>query len=102
MDQESSRNAADAEGSELVACRRCRAIDVDTAASILEDDGFEAFAPRVFSRITDAEIKSEASQKNPGKAALAQISGQSRGGFMIIFIKRRIGIDLSMITFAQN
>jgi hypothetical protein len=41
---------------------RCgkRALDVDRAARILDDENREAFAPRVFGRPAHAEIKSKA------------------------------------------
>ena len=49
-------NAADAQRPKQLT-RGCHgAIDVNAAASVLDHDRFETFAPRIFRRITHAEI----------------------------------------------
>ena len=69
------------------------AFDIDAAASVLQHNGLEAFAARVFGRIADAEVRGEAGQKDPRESALAQVAGKSGLGPAIVFIKGRVGID---------
>ena len=78
------------------------AIDIDAAAGILDHHHVEALAARIFGRIAHAEIEGEAGQEDPPEAALAQIAGEAGMGLAIVFVERRIGIDVAMIALAQN
>ena len=78
------------------------AIDIDAAAGVLDHHHIEAFAPRVFGRVADAEIKGETRQEDTREAALAQVAGQSRMCLAVVLEERRIGVDVAMVAFAQD
>src|ERR1700733_13159179 len=71
------RDAGDAEVRQTGAGQRGRAVEIDAAAGVLDDENSKAFAARVFGRIANAKIEGEAGQKHPEEAALAQIADEA-------------------------
>src|SRR6516225_8228523 len=87
------RNARDPARRKAFPRRRQRSIEIDAAASILDDDDSEPFAGGVLGRIAYAEIKSEAGDEGACETALAQIAGKAGRRRVVVFVERRVGID---------
>src|SRR5450759_520798 len=97
-----SGNTVDALGPEQHTRGRHGAIDVDTPAGILDHNRFEALATCVFRGIAHAEIEREAGEKDSSEAAFAQVSGEPGMRLAIVFVERRIRIDLALIALAEH
>ena len=69
---------------------------------MLEHHDLEPLTLCIFRRESHAEVECQAGEENAPQAAFAQVSGKPRVRPVIVLIKRRIGIDLAMITLTQN
>ena len=81
---------------------RDRAVEVDGAAGVANDDGRKAEAASVESGITDAIVIGQADEEDAGQVAFAEIASKTGRGGAVILEKCGIGVDLRAKPFAQN
>ena len=79
-----------------------RAIQVDGAAGVLEDDGLKAESARIESRIADAVVVGKAGKEDARQAAIVQVASETSGRDAIIFKECGVGVDLGPETFAED
>src|SRR6516162_587959 len=96
------RVEANADGVQSPPRREHRAADIDATARVFGHDDLEALMPGVLGRVAHAEIEREPGNKDARESALPQIAGQSGTSPAVVFVERRVRIDLAMIALAQN
>src|SRR5689334_21788568 len=87
---------------EAPAGRVDRAVHVDAAAGVLDDDCLQALAASVFRRVTHAKIERETGEEHAPQPALAQITSEPGRGRAVVLIERRIGIDRATKALADH
>ena len=75
---------------------------VDGAGGVFDDDGFEAEVFAVDGGVADAEVVGEAAEEEAFQVALAQITGETGGGEVVVFEEGGVAVDVAAEAFAED
>lgn len=75
---------------------------VDGAGGVLDDEALEAKRGAVDGGEADTEVVGEAAEEEPLKATLAEVSGETGRGEVVVFEEGGVGVDVAAKAFAQD
>src|SRR5471032_1086703 len=81
---------------------RKRAVEIDRATGIVDNDRFETRAARIERRPRDAIIRRQPAAIDPLRADIAEITREARRRDAISFHEGRITIDIHVMTLADH
>ena len=75
---------------------------IDGAGGVFDDDGFEAEGFAVYGGEADAEVVGEAAEEEALQVALAQVTGQTGGGEVVVLEEGGVTVDVATEAFAED
>jgi len=74
--------------------------EVDGAAGIFDDDGFEAEVVAVDGGVADAEVVGEATEEEALQVAFAEVAGETGWGDVVVFEEGGVAVDVAAESFS--